>query len=882
MKKICPNCGKRYDSGKFCTECGAKLQDVVPEMTCPNCGYKTKTGKFCPECGTRLVEQQDDLVSVPSKEEGPQFNEHDPRLAKYYDEKGFPRTFPKEELSVVTEQLSAFVEQNVPEAKMLLGNALLTDPSDGVAVAKAVNLLKEAESAGDKFAYYLLGGLYAMDCEPLLKYDEDEGEKRLLEPNREFPGEAADCLAELYMRGTKKRDFKKAFQYATIAADNDEENGYLVLGYLSLNGWGCEKNVQDALDNFKMAAADGNGEAMNQIGFIYMDDQSGERNPEQAFFWFNEAAQKGFGMAWGNLGICYQTGLGVTQDYEKAAECFKKAAGFGDVNAMASLGAYYQYVLKDDDKSKSWYLKAAEQGNPEAQNSLGELYANANEPDYAEAIKWYKEAMAQNNAEAYKNYAQCLWFGNGVNVDQSKAIETMQKAVDLGLAEAEEHVKAMIESVSPDILRIDEGTEKLMKLSSPANNKNWKSEVKTVFLPATLTGIKKNIFDELPNLERIVSPEGYFDKYAKMLPYDWWRMYYKDGSPVCLEVTFPERQTYVYPYGKKEILKDAYANGHVLIPPTCKSIARSAFAFNKRILSVTMMDSVTSIGDSAFSNCEKLQSVRFSRKLKVIPESVLTTCGAITEIEIPEGVTVIEADAFTNCKSLKKIILPSTIKRIDRGGAFGFNPFQLDEALKSIVVPKGKIKKFRSLLMGFGDDPASLLVEDPTKDVPVKKPAKSQKSSAVKTRANQYSKRGLPMDEIQRAANASYAKPSLKALAYAALRIAEVIEENIPNADVSYMVHPSEFDSTVSQEALPIHFLFRKNGVPRVAVVAVTAAGFNTPLVQETQEACESNNIAYVRVYATGTFADWLEPDAEPEKIEFCNNWLVRKISENL
>ena len=86
MKLICPDCGKQYESGKFCLECGAKLQEVAPELVCPSCGFKAKTGNFCPECGTKLTEQV--VASEPQKCEETverKFNEKDERFAKYYD-----------------------------------------------------------------------------------------------------------------------------------------------------------------------------------------------------------------------------------------------------------------------------------------------------------------------------------------------------------------------------------------------------------------------------------------------------------------------------------------------------------------------------------------------------------------------------------------------------------------------------------------------------------------------------------------------------------------------------------------------------------------------------------------------------------------------------
>ncbi len=49
---ICKNCGKEFD-GKFCPECGTKLEEVGQELTqCPQCGSeRIDNGKFCINCG---------------------------------------------------------------------------------------------------------------------------------------------------------------------------------------------------------------------------------------------------------------------------------------------------------------------------------------------------------------------------------------------------------------------------------------------------------------------------------------------------------------------------------------------------------------------------------------------------------------------------------------------------------------------------------------------------------------------------------------------------------------------------------------------------------------------------------------------------------------
>ena len=220
---MCPNCSMQYESGKFCLECGAKLQEVAPELVCPSCGYKAKTGKFCPECGAKLTEQ---IVapkeSVKNGTAERKFNERDPRFAKYYNKKGFPRTIPQEERDVAIEELTPFASQNITEAKMLLGNILSDNPYKKDDFLKGFKLLQQAEQEGDIFAYYIMFVGYYWGIEDIVEQDHDEAEKRLLEAYQEYQnGDDAGFLAYLYTFSTEKCDYKKAFDFATIAAEDD-------------------------------------------------------------------------------------------------------------------------------------------------------------------------------------------------------------------------------------------------------------------------------------------------------------------------------------------------------------------------------------------------------------------------------------------------------------------------------------------------------------------------------------------------------------------------------------------------------------------------------------------------------------------------------------
>ena len=907
MKLICPDCGRQYESGKFCLECGTKLQEVTPELVCPSCGFKVKTGKFCPECGTKLTEQiaKSDAATTPKSEERT-FNERDPRFAKYYDKKGFPRNIPQEERDVAIEELTPFASQGVAEAKMLLGGILMDNAKNEDTAFKAFNLLKEAEEAGDKFAYYLIGYFYYMGAEPLIEQDHSEAEKRMLELYKEYDnGDAAQLLAELYAFSTEKCDYKKAFEYATIAAEDDECGGYLVLGSLYLNGWGGEKDINLALENYKMAAALGDETAMNQIGFIFMGDEGIEENSKQSFYWFNEAANKNNPVGMYNLGNCYKNGYGIEADVEKAAEWFKKAAELGNVDAMCELGGYYQEVLVDFNKAKMWYLKAAELGNAEAQNKLGVIYADI-ENDYKEAIKWYKKAIEQENPWAYRNLGILYRDGNGVKQNLKKAEELFSKASELGIEDASDIKEDMISSQDDEQIDkanslLNEGKQKeaikIYKEIAEKGNACAQANYGNCLLNAW--GTKQNLKEGIVWLEKSANQDFAWAYLRLAEAYLGWGY---NGKSIKYDAE-----------KAKEYLSKAISLG--ADPEEVNHLAMMTVP-SVEISNVKINRDVKNNGKLGFEVVLKMvANAMVGRKLNFTAYCVseyddkrcLKKPGGSTHIN--PATMAVNWDAI-NCHYVE-ICEPEFSSTVWEKFRF-FIPYadvlniqaSFEETL--VLMAWDQTNKKKPELLACEEIPFSIsctthmfrsnewslvlhkqkstkkLVKVPPRKSPIAIPAQN-----VKGTKTEISK--LPMDEIKKAANAKYPKESLKSLAVAALKIAEVIEERLPDVDVSYMVHPSEFDPSVNKDALPIHFLFKKDGNPVVAVVAVTSNGYNTPRVLETADACANNGIGYVRVYADGSYADWItgwstftDGPVTQDSVEFCKDWLVDKINEYL
>ena len=105
--------------------------------------------------------------------------------------------------------------------------------------------------------------------------------------------------------------------------------------------------------------------------------------------------------------------------------------------AQYAIGTMYADEFENWDNAKKWWREGAEKGNPFAQVMLGSYYAllgdgfddpnyflniDGTEDDnkigesYAEAMKWYRLAADQGNANAQHNIG--LMYGNGYGVLQ--------------------------------------------------------------------------------------------------------------------------------------------------------------------------------------------------------------------------------------------------------------------------------------------------------------------------------------------------------------------------------------------------------------------------------------------------------------------------------
>ena len=128
-------------------------------------------------------------------------------------------------------------------------------------------------------------------------------------------------------------------------------------------------------------------------------------------------------------GGCRSFALSFDNDDPQRIPLLEKACTLDDTIGCMGLGAAYlnggQGVAKDLAKAKSWYEKAASQGEPDIQMTYGLLHANGlfGDPDYGIAEKWIERAARQGHVPAQLNLAILQAQGLSGTADVVSAME---------------------------------------------------------------------------------------------------------------------------------------------------------------------------------------------------------------------------------------------------------------------------------------------------------------------------------------------------------------------------------------------------------------------------------------------------------------------------
>ena len=156
-----------------------------------------------------------------------------------------------------------------------------------------------------------------------------------------------------------------------------------------------------------------------------------------------KAAEQGDADAQYNLGVLYYEewkGQGVRRDDTQAAFWCRRIRAWREwINSADPYNQHYTQAV-------FWFRKAAEQGDADAQDALGNLYYDGHGPlsmhvfmhgRYAQAALWYRKAAEQGDTDAEYSLGMMYEDGQGVPQDDTQAAAWLRKAAEQGDADAQ-------------------------------------------------------------------------------------------------------------------------------------------------------------------------------------------------------------------------------------------------------------------------------------------------------------------------------------------------------------------------------------------------------------------------------------------------------------
>jgi TonB family protein len=190
--------------------------------------------------------------------------------------------------------------------------------------------------------------------------------------------------------------------------------------------------AQEGLERckFKPGLKDGTAvEAWMKMQYVWTLDSPSPEKMSAALAQARAGAERGEAASENKLGMIYLNGQGVPRDLDEGKKWLQKAADQGQVDAQQTLGMLAMPRTLDGDarEAMAWFRKAADQGRAMSQYLLGMNLLKQGNAD--EARSWLDKAAQQGNTGAQTALAQLL-LKTRQPEDQAQAIALLGKAAD--------------------------------------------------------------------------------------------------------------------------------------------------------------------------------------------------------------------------------------------------------------------------------------------------------------------------------------------------------------------------------------------------------------------------------------------------------------------
>ena len=220
---------------------------------------------------------------------------------------------------------------------------------------------------------------------------------------------AKHLLALMYFHGAGVQKDLNKFYDVTLQAANA---GYILsknsLALAYFNGYGCRVDLSKGHELLQECVDAHYGMAYFNLGIGHYNGSYGySKNLNKAFEYYKEASNQFNKQASYRLGLMYLAGEGCTKNVEKGIYELVNAAQLGYLKAQIRLGDIYYFgevTTKDYEKAYSYYLMAAENGDPYSMYSVGFMIINKQKASVEryDGIQWLQKAAYLGDESAEK------------------------------------------------------------------------------------------------------------------------------------------------------------------------------------------------------------------------------------------------------------------------------------------------------------------------------------------------------------------------------------------------------------------------------------------------------------------------------------------------
>ena len=255
---------------------------------------------------------------------------------------------------------------------------------------------------------------------------------------RQVKNPDADCSFLLYRAATMRDDpdpDRDALEDLEKAADGGNARAAYLLGQIyGDEKWKLLLDYPRALGYYRKVA-EKSADAAYQIGRFYQNGFGVEKNEDEALSWYQKAAQKGYAPA-----ICLlcdpkdadREFRAQIARYQAALKKHKKHGGNKEEQDLFVGGIFREGETLT--RTALWADCAAKDGDGEMGALCGILSSvkGSRKKDLADAVAYYQKAVEVGNTDAMLGLASLYQTGRGVKKDPAKAIELLKQAADAG------------------------------------------------------------------------------------------------------------------------------------------------------------------------------------------------------------------------------------------------------------------------------------------------------------------------------------------------------------------------------------------------------------------------------------------------------------------